>query len=130
MKRMLISLTLIICILLQITGCTKESIGNSKNENQTIETTANKSENDIREIAYQSLSEDNKKTVISWKDGKVEQYKSTNDHSIGSPNGSVNIKGKDTYKVMFRTNNEGILGPIIIYIDKNSYSVLGGDLRD
>ena len=42
----------------------------------------------------------------------------------------MNIKGKDTYKVTFRTTNEGILGPIIIYIDKNSYSVLGGDLRE
>ena len=58
-------------------GVYKRSIGNSKNENQTIETTANKSENDIREVAYQSLNEHNKKTVISWKEKNFEQYKYT-----------------------------------------------------
>jgi hypothetical protein len=42
----------------------------------------------------------------------------------------INIKDKDTYKVIFRTNNQSLLGPITIYVDKNSYKILGIDLRD
>lgn len=129
-RKIFIVLIVISCILLQITGCTSVRAGKSKNENKTIEAAAIKSENDIREIAYKALSEDEKKTVISYKDGKVEQYKSKEEHSIFGPNGLTDIKDKDTYKITFRTNNEGILGPINIYIDKNSYSVLGVDLRD
>lgn len=129
-KKIFIFLTVISCILLQITGCTSMSVGKGKNENNIIEATAIKSENDIREIAYQALSEDEKRTVISYKAGKVEQYKSKDEHSIVGPNGLIDIKDNETYKITFSTNNEGTLGPINIYIDKNSYSVLGADLRD
>lgn len=111
-------------------GCSKEKIDKSKKENKTIENIKVKSDNDIKEIAYKSLSDNERNTITNWMDGKVEAYKDTNDHSVGSPIGAINIKDKDTYKVTFGTNNEGTLGPITVYLDRNTYKVLGGDLRD
>ena len=89
-----------------------------------------KSESEIIEFVYNSLDEYNKKSIIDWKSAKVEEYKPSTDCIIGGSKGAINIKDKDTYKLTFRTDNEGILGPITMYVDMNSYEILGGDLRD
>jgi hypothetical protein len=116
-------------IFLGIICFTSISIGCIK-ENQTVGTTEGRSENEIREIAYKSLSDFDKNTVINWKNAMVEGYNATTNHSIGSVNGLINIKDKAVYKVTFRTNNEGLLGPITLYLDKNTYVMVGEDLRD
>ncbi|MHC1684137.1 MAG: hypothetical protein AB6733_14475 [Clostridiaceae bacterium] len=130
MKRLIIFLSFITCISLMAVGCSKEKIDNSKKESQTIQSTKGKYENEIKEIAYNSLSEENKKTIVNWKEGSVELYKDTNDHPVGSQTGMINIKSKDTYKLTFKTNNEALLGPLTLYLDKSSYELIGCDLRD
>lgn len=113
----------------------KTDKGGEKNlffiNNQKVEPTVKKID-EIREIAYLWLNENFKKTIINWKEAKVEECKYTTDHIVISQSGnsddSVNLKGIDTYKITFSTTNEGILGPIIIYIDMNTFNALGGDL--
>lgn len=88
-----------------------------------------KSDNEIREIAYQSLTDNEKTSIIDWKGASVEKYKAETKHTIAGPTGPVNIKSKDTYKVTFKTNMDGLLGPIVVYLDSNSYKILGSDFR-
>ncbi|MBL4936964.1 hypothetical protein JK636_14515 [Clostridium sp. YIM B02515] len=89
-----------------------------------------KTEADIRQIAYQSLSEESKKTIINWKTAKVEEYKAADEHEVASKKGKADIKDKDTYKVTFSTTDDAILGTINVYLDKNSYEVIGVDFRN
>jgi hypothetical protein len=127
MGKVIIALCLLVFI--QITGYISTEANSSSNGIKAIETKSKKSESDIRKIAYQCLNEYDKKSIIRWQSAKVEEYTSKTDHSIWATNKTVNIKGKDTYKVTFRTNNENLVGLISIYIDINSYKVLGQDLR-
>jgi len=69
----------------------------------------------IREIAWNSLSEQAKSTVIvDWKLAVV--CESTYDQ-------------KSVYAVSFNTSDEALLGPIIVYIENTSLVVLGQGLR-
>jgi len=80
-----------------------------------------KKENDIdlnsqiREIAWSSLSEQSKSTVIiDWKKAPVTE---------------TTYQDKNAYAVSFITSNDALLGPIIVYIDKTYLVVLGQGLR-
>lgn len=129
MKKIILLLLSIILMYSQIIGYTQEEKKNLK-ENQEINTIDRKEEDDIRKIGYESLNKKSKETIIDWKNAKVDECKYKSDHIIGSTNGSVNIRGKAVYRVNFKTTDEALLGPIIVYIDKNSYNVLGNDFRD
>lgn len=109
------------------TGCIQQEADNTEGIFTSQE---NDVKNDIREIAYQYLGEADKATLIDYENAEVEEYRCAGDHYVASLNGHINLKDKDTYKVTFNTSNDALLGPIIIYLDKTSYSVLGIDLRD
>jgi len=138
MKKIIISLSLILCITLQVTGCTKQKTENIIKENKKIETTVKnieqtirKTKNQVREIAYKSLNEVHSKTIIDWQLAKVEEHKYTTDHTVVTQNGKKNnLRDKEAYKVDFKNTKEGMLGLLTIYVDKYSYSILGMDLRD
>ena len=99
-------------------------------ENKNTETTLQPIENKIREIAYQDLDENVKKSITDWRTSEVEGYNSLNDNTIWSPNGLVNIKDIDTYRVLFENISDYVeLGPITVYVDKTTYTVLGYGLR-
>ena len=89
MKKIIIFLSLILCIALQVTGCTKQKTENTIKENKKIETTVKnieqtirKTKNQVREIAYKSLNEVHSKTIIDWQLAKVEEHKYTTDYII------------------------------------------------
>jgi hypothetical protein len=70
----------------------------------------------IREIAWNSLSDQEKTTVtIDWKQSPVTES---------------TYSGKSAYAVRFNTSDEALLGPITVYVDTSSHVVLGQDLRD
>lgn len=69
----------------------------------------------IREIAWSSLSEQEKSTVIiDWKKSPVTE---------------TTYNDKSSYTVCFNTSEDALLGPIIVYIEKTSLIVLGQGLR-
>lgn len=70
----------------------------------------------VREIAWNSLSYDAKSSVIiDWKKAGV--YKSANNEI-------------SCYFVTFNTNMDPLLGPIGVYVDYETKTVLGYALRD
>ena len=98
MKRLII---LILAIIPFISSCKKDNATDSNTK--------------IREIAWSSLSEQDKSTVIiDWKKAPVTE---------------TTYQEKITYAVSFNTSDDALLGPIIVYIDKTSLIVLGRGLR-
>jgi len=99
MKNLII---LILALTPFISSCKKETEPNSKMQ--------------IREIAWNSLSEQAKSTVIvDWMQAPV--TKST-------------YNQKSVYAVRFSTSYDELLGPIIVYIDIPTKVVLGEALRN
>ena len=144
-KKPFISLILMICILLQVTGCGRVQIlinetdvlgseildtGIQGTETKNTETTLQPIENKIREIAYQDFDKNVKKIITDLRTSEVEAYESLNNNTILSQNGLLNIKDIDTYRVLFENISDYVeLGPITVYVDENTYTVLGYGLR-
>ena len=78
----------------------------------------NKSEDEleeIREIAWNSLTEREKESVtIDWEDAVIE---------------SGTYENNEVHMVRFNTTDDPLLGPIVVYVDKNNKKVLGQLLR-
>jgi len=69
----------------------------------------------IREIAWNSISQQEKSTVIiDWEKSPVTE---------------TIYNEKSAYAVIFNTSNDALLGPIIVYVEKKSLIVLGQGLR-
>lgn len=65
----------------------------------------------IREIAWNSISEQEKLTVIAdWKQAPVEK---------------TTYEGINVFSVRFNTTDDGLLGPITVYVDMTSKKVIG-----
>ena len=70
----------------------------------------------VREIAWNSLSTQEKATVITnWQVAPVAE---------------TVYNEKSAYAVRFNTTEDALLGPIFVYVDKNAKLVLGQGLRD
>ena len=41
-----------------------------------------------------------------------------------------NLTGKTVYKITFNTTQDGLLGPIVLYVDKYNAKVIGTDFRE
>lgn len=69
----------------------------------------------IREIAWNSIDEQQKETVlIDWRYAPITE---------------PTYEGKRVYAVTFNTSDDPILGPIILYISKRSLAVVGYGAR-
>ena len=98
MKKLII---LILALIPIISGCKKEN--------------ATDSDLQIREIAWNSLDEQAKSTVIvDWKLAVVSES---------------TYNQKRVYAVRFNTSADAFLGPIIVYVDTSTKVVLGQALR-
>lgn len=62
----------------------------------------------------------------NWKTAKVEES-TLNGNEIYSSIGKY--YSASAYKVSFRNFTDGVLGPIVVYLDKDSYRFLGIGLR-
>jgi hypothetical protein len=89
-----------------------------------------KSDRDIINIAYQYLGVSERSTIIDWKNAEVERDVNSEGGLVGGPNGIVDLRGKNIYRVTFRTNNEASAGPICVAMDMNTYKIIGVGLRD
>jgi len=85
-------------------------ISNCKKEKETD------SNSQVREIAWNSLSQQAKSTVIvDWKQALVTES---------------TYNEKSVYAVRFNTSDDALLGPITVYVDISTKVVLGQALRD
>ena len=94
MKKLII---LILALIPFISSCKKESEAYSELQ--------------IREIAWNSLSEQQKLTVnVDWKQAPVSES---------------TFYQKRVFAVRFNTTDDALLGPIVVYIDSSTKVVLG-----
>lgn len=131
MRKILFYGGLITIVIFQLTGCSNKLVNNSKETNLLLKEDnliLEKSNDDIREIAFNWLDDERKQSIIDIDNAKVEETTYKEDYYVVSNEGSINIKDKVIYKVTFNTLAE-VLGPIVIYVDKEEFEVLGTDIR-
>ena len=131
MRKILFYGGLITIVIFQLTGCNNKLINNSKEINLILKEDnliLEKSDDEIKEIALNWLDDERKKSIIDINNSKVEEIKYKEDYYVVSNEGSINIKDKVIYKVTFNTLAE-VLGPIVIYVDKEEFEVLGTYIR-
>lgn len=86
--------------------------------------------NEIR-LAYKYIDSNSQKTIKNSKIAQVEEYAPSRDLEImdEETDSLVNIKYKEVLRITFKTLDDGNLGPIVVYIDKNTNDVLGVGTR-
>jgi hypothetical protein len=97
-------------------------------QHREIKTETTQITKDVREIAWNSLSESERDEVIGdWKDATISNVLADTkrfsliDHSFD---------GKEVKMVTFRSNKSAILGDISKLVDEKSQKVVGGGFRD
>lgn len=79
-----------------------------------------------RVLAYDSLTEADRLSItIEWTAAPVELLVADGRAVIASSGQVLNLEGLETYTVTFQTSMDGLLGPIVVYLDKNLHRVLG-----
>jgi hypothetical protein len=78
-------------------------------------------------LAYNSVEPLAQKTIKNWKKARVEEYIPTENIEVinEKENKLINIKGIETLQVTFKTSDNGALGPITVFIEKDTKKVLG-----
>lgn len=116
MKRILGYGVLVVLIALQLVGCSSISSNESKNK--------------VRETAYNWLDDTSKADILNWETAPVEEVKFKEEHVVATEVDTIDIRNIETYKITFTTQKDELLGPIVIYLDKDNLNVLGLDFRE
>ncbi|MFD1738069.1 hypothetical protein ACFSCX_16155 [Bacillus salitolerans] len=81
-------------------------------------------------LAYDSLNSYDKETIKNWKKAEVLEYTPSetleimdNDYKL------VDIKDTPVIRIIFKTTDDETLGPITIYIHKESKKIIGTGIR-
>jgi hypothetical protein len=81
-------------------------------------------------LAYDSIHPSSQKTIKDWKEAKVQEFTPDKDLEVtNEEDKQINIKGFEIIEVAFNTTDEESLGPIVVYLDKDTRKVLGSGLR-
>ena len=81
-------------------------------------------------IAQNDMKGIEKSTIINFENPTVEELVLDEKVSIYLFNADENIEGKKAYRITFNTEQDGLLGPIVYYIDKDNGKLLGLDYRE
>lgn len=81
------------------------------------------------ELVKNIFDEKSKETITNFDNPKIEEVVFDSKPSIAYFEKEVNIVGKSLYKITFRTTNDGLLGPIVVYVDKVRGKLIGIDYR-
>ncbi|HHW36477.1 MAG TPA: hypothetical protein GXX18_04190, partial [Bacillales bacterium] len=80
---------------------------------------------EFQQVAWQSLSENEKDTVIGdWQNAEVIEVSPADVPQHIKPE-----KNQKVVKVVFHTEQDSLLGPIGLYIDRSSKEIIGPDIR-
>ncbi|MBQ3593041.1 MAG: hypothetical protein II982_01615 [Clostridia bacterium] len=75
------------------------------------------------------LDEKSIEIIINLDNPKIEEIVFDTQHFLHYFEENTDIVGKDLYKITFNTTQDGLLGPIVFYVDKENGKVLGTDYR-
>ena len=81
-------------------------------------------------IAQNNINEIEKSTIINFENPTVEELVLDEKVSFYLLNADENINGEKAYRITFNTEQDGLLGPIVYYIDKDNGKLLGLDYRE
>ena len=81
------------------------------------------------EIVLKKLDDKSKETIINPDNPKVEEVILTKDSSRGYFEGKDGFKEKRVYKITFNTIHDGLLGPMVFYVDIENGDLIGTDFR-
>ncbi|GMK38315.1 hypothetical protein PCCS19_13690 [Paenibacillus sp. CCS19] len=124
-------LSIVIVILSSLIGCSDSDINNVKPEVKPLpdaETIFLETASALREVAWNHLSEKEKATVTGdWHEAQV-----TIAHWSQVPLKTTKVEPEADaiYKVTFNTELDALLGPIGIYFDPATQTIVGYDVRE
>lgn len=84
----------------------------------------------IGSIAYDWLDDEIKIDIIDKKPIEIKELTTRDKHILYNKDKTVNIKNMDVYKVTFKSKNEELLGPVIVYINRENLDVVGMEFRE
>lgn len=82
------------------------------------------------ETTRQLLDEKSSKTIINIDNPKVEEVVFDKSPSIYLVDKQAKVVGRKLYRITYNTQQDGLLGPIVFYIDKLSGKHIGMDYRE
>ena len=82
------------------------------------------------EIAKSKLDEKSIETITNFDNPKVEEIVADTQLSIYRFEEKADIVGKELYKITFNTIHDGLLGPIVFYVDKMNGTLIGAGFRE
>ncbi len=69
------------------------------------------------------------KTITNFDNPKIEEVVFDTQPSIHYFEDKIDIVEKDLYKITFNTTQDGLLGPMVFYVDKSSGVIIGTEYR-
>lgn len=85
---------------------------------------------DAIDIAQKQLDGNGVETITNYKHPDIEKVVFQTPPPIYLLDETVDVVGKNLYKITFTTELDGLLGPIVFYIDEQSGTVIGTDFRE
>lgn len=89
----------------------------------------NAPEEELRTLAYESLTKEEQQTILDWTKASVDTIKPIESFLIWGSQGSLDLKGREVVVVTFSTTQDPLLGPIKVYLDAETHEILGKGLR-
>ncbi len=76
------------------------------------------------------LEEKSKETIINLNNPKVDEIVFNKTPSIYLFNEKTEVVGRTLYRIIYNTEQDGLLGPIVFYVDKLNGEVVGMNWRE
>lgn len=82
------------------------------------------------ENVKEKLDDKSVETITNFDSPKVEEIIFDGSYSMYFFEKKTEVKGKKLYRITFNTTQDGLLGPIVFYVDKISGEVIGAGFRE
>lgn len=84
----------------------------------------------ISSTAYNWLDDGNKALVIGDKAIEIKEMSFSDEYFIFNGSEATDINGMKVYRVTFKSKKDELLGPIVVYLDRENLKILGMDYRE
>ena len=82
------------------------------------------------EAILKKLDDKSKETIINLENPEISEVTFDKQPSIYYYDKKVNLMGKSVFRIKFNTTQDGLLGPLVFYVDKYNGKLIGADFRE
>ncbi len=125
-KKILIVLSIVVVLLISV-GLVKTYVDNAREKNSEEVPITHQA---AIEIVKKTLDPQSMETIANLDNPKIEEVVFETNPSIAFFEGKKDITGIELYKITFNTTQDGLLGPIVLYVDKFNGDLIGGEFRE